>query len=79
MSIIQCNIAPLRVPLIIITTPRIIDNIPGGQSNIEKDVIFSLIGEKDIYGFMLPGGWFTKDIGTPDRLEKVRKHFEMIS
>ncbi len=64
---------------IIITTPKIIDNIPEGQSNIEKDVIFSLIGEKDIYGFMLPDGWLTKDIGTPDRLEKVRRDFKMIS
>ncbi len=64
---------------IIITTPKIIDNIPEGKSNIEKDVIFSLIGEKDIYGFMLPDGWFTKDIGTPDRLEKVKWEFKMIS
>jgi D,D-heptose 1,7-bisphosphate phosphatase len=60
---------------IIITGPEIIDYIPDGPSNIEKDVIFNLVKEKEIYGFMLPNGWFTKDIGTPERLEKVRKHF----
>lgn len=64
---------------IIITTPEIIDYIPDGVVNLEKDVIFNLIQTKKIYGFMLPDGWFTKDIGTPERLEKVKRHFEINS
>ncbi|HLC67701.1 MAG TPA: HAD-IIIA family hydrolase [archaeon] len=62
---------------IIIAGQSLIKLIPEGVSNIEKDILFRLVGEKDIYGFMLPSGWFVKDMGTPERLASVRAIFEV--
>ena len=60
-----------------IVKPELLDYIPEGKSNIEKDVIFTLINTKDIYGFMSPKHWFIRDIGTPERLESTRKRFSV--
>ncbi len=61
-----------------IITPALLDYIPEGKCSLEKDVIFKLIGDKDIYGFMAPQHWFIRDIGTPERLESARKRFEHV-
>ncbi len=58
-----------------VVTPGILDYIPEGKSNIEKDIIFKLIDKKDVYAFMAPPDWFIRDIGTPERLESARKRF----
>lgn len=60
----------------ILASPALLQYIPEGTSNIEKDVIFTLLGKKDIYGFVAPKNWFIRDIGTPERLEATRRKFE---
>lgn len=64
---------------IVIATPALLDHIPEGKSDIEKDVLFRLIKSKNICGFMLPKNWYVKDIGTPERLAVVQAHFEKVS
>ena len=64
---------------VIIAGPALLDRIPHGISSVEKDVIFSLLKEEKVYGFMMPEGWYTKDIGTPERLAAVREHFEAMT
>ena len=61
-----------------ISSVDIIDYIPDGNCSIEKDVLFKLIGKKDLYGFKMPDRWFKRDVGTLDRLESVRNHFKAI-
>lgn len=63
----------------IIAPRELLDFIPEGVSNIEKDVIFNLISTKSIYAFVMPKDWFVKDMGTPERLESIRKRFELES
>lgn len=59
-----------------IADSRLINYIPEGNCNIEKDVLFKLIGKENLYGFRMPESWFKRDVGTLERLESVRKHFE---
>jgi NDP-sugar pyrophosphorylase family protein len=59
-----------------ISTNELIKYIPDGSCNIEKDVLFKLIGKQDLYGFRMPEDWFKRDIGTLERLESVREYFE---
>ncbi len=59
-----------------ISSVELLKYIPDGSCNIEKDVLFKLIGKENLYGFLMPNTWFKKDIGTMDRLESVRKYFE---
>jgi len=61
---------------VVVAGLELLDCIPEGKSNIEKDVIFKLIGKKDIYGFMAPKSWFIRDIGTPEGLESARRRFK---
>ncbi len=49
--------------------------IPEGISNIEKDVVFGNL-KSEVYAFNKPESWYIKDIGTPERLESVKNHFE---
>ena len=62
---------------IVIAGPSLLDHIPNGNINIEKDVMFQLVKEKYIYGFLMPSNWFVKDMGTPERLAAVRERFEV--
>jgi histidinol-phosphate phosphatase family protein len=64
---------------IIVAKPSLLEFIPEGKSNIERDVVFRLIRSKDIYGFMLPKEWFVRDIGTHEGLNKAKNHFEKVS
>ncbi len=53
---------------------RVLTLIPSGFSNIEKDVVFKLIGKEEICGLISSA--YIKDFGTPERLDSVRKHME---
>jgi histidinol-phosphate phosphatase family protein len=59
---------------IMVLNRRIIDFIPKGFSNIEKDVVFRLIGKESVCGYL--SNAYIKDFGTPERLESVRKRME---
>ncbi len=59
---------------IMIFNRKILDHIPEGSSNIEKDVVFKLIENERIYGYLSKD--FIKDFGTPERLESVRRRFQ---
>ena len=60
---------------IMIFNRKIIDKIPDGISNMEKDVMFKIIDNEKVYGYISKD--YIKDIGTFDRLEAARKHFEV--
>jgi histidinol-phosphate phosphatase family protein len=53
---------------------RILSLIPKGFSNIEKDIVFKLVGKEKICGYLSSA--YIKDFGTPERLESVRRHME---
>lgn len=61
---------------VVIASPDLLNMIPEGKSNLEKDVTFRLIKERNVYAFVLPDNWFTRDMGTPERLKSVKEHFE---
>ncbi|MBS3051230.1 MAG: HAD-IIIA family hydrolase [Candidatus Aenigmarchaeota archaeon] len=69
----ECKIANSGMT---VCSPKLLDCIPDGNCNIEKDVLFKLIEKKDLYGFKMPNSWFKRDIGTLERLESVRKYFD---
>jgi len=56
---------------------EIVSLIPNGVSNLEKDILFSIINKEKIYGYMSKD--YIKDMGTHERLEKVRKEFALLS
>ena len=58
-----------------VCSQELLQYIPGGSCNIEKDVLFKLIDKKDLYGFMMPKEWFKKGVDTLERLESVRMYF----
>ncbi|MCX6815414.1 MAG: HAD-IIIA family hydrolase [Candidatus Aenigmarchaeota archaeon] len=62
---------------IMVLRTKILDRIPNGISNIEKDVLFKLLNKEKIYGYLSDA--YIKDIGTPERLKKVRREFPLIS
>ena len=61
---------------IMVLNKLILNLIPDGVSNIEKDVIFKLIDKYKIYGYLSKD--YIKDMGTFERLEKIRKDFPKV-
>lgn len=61
---------------IMIAKSGLLDFIPEGVSSIEKDIVFKLLDTQDVYAFNKPDIWFTRDIGTPERLAAIRGYFE---
>jgi len=53
---------------------NIIKEIPVGVSNFEQDIVPKFIKDGVVYGYIT--GEFLKDIGTFERLEKVKKYIE---
>jgi histidinol-phosphate phosphatase family protein len=62
-----------------ISGPALLGYIPDGPNNIEQDVLSKLAKDGNMYAFIKPVHWFSKDMGTAERLKKVRDHFEMNS
>ena len=61
-----------------VSSTELLNYIPDGNCNIEKDVLFKLISSKELYGFKMPNNWFKKDVGTMERLDSVKKFFEVV-
>ncbi len=53
---------------------EILNFIPKGFCIIEKDVLSQLCDSENIYGYL--ASEYTKDMGTPERYENVKKYFE---
>ncbi len=60
---------------IFVASKDLFNFIPEGRSNIERDVLSKIYSDEIISGFKIKEGWIAKDMGTPDRLESVRKMF----
>lgn len=58
-----------------VSDAKLFDFIPEGHSNMEKDVLSKIYRSQPVYGFKIKEGWIAKDMGTPERLESVRRMF----
>ena len=58
---------------IMVLRKDIMKYIPAGVSNIEKDVLFKMLRQEKVYGYT--SNDYIKDMGTMERLEKVRQEF----
>ncbi len=54
---------------------KILDFLPPGQSNLERDCLTKVINRRQAFAYVLNKGYI-KDVGTPERLEQVRQDFE---
>lgn len=65
----------LSIASVYIFSPKIFEYIPEGKKNdIEKDILPVLLeARENIYAYNTPE--YIKDMGTPDRLEEVRKDY----
>lgn len=67
----------LGIASVFIFSPRIFQYIPDGvKSDFEKDVLPRMLGAGEkVYGYRTEE--YIKDMGTPERLEKVRREYEL--
>lgn len=53
---------------------RILDMIPKGRCDMEKDVVASVYRNENVMGFVTSS--YTRDMGTPDRLKSIEEDFK---
>lgn len=68
------NVGDLGNTSLFALSRQILDHIPDRPCNLEHDVIAGLVSSLPIYGYVSAD--YIRDMGTPERLEKVRKDVE---
>ncbi len=59
---------------VFVLSPEVLKSVKKGPGDLGRDVLVPLVPGGRVYGYSTPE--YLKDMGTPDRLEKVRHDFE---